>query len=74
MESVFRECVQEERPRGRTLLLSSHILSEVEHLCDRVTIIKDGRVVETGTLAELFLRHYATGATQLKPPNPEKPA
>jgi ABC-2 type transport system ATP-binding protein len=53
MESVFRECIQEERPRGRTLLLSSHILSEVEHLCDRVTIIKDGRVVETGTLAEL---------------------
>jgi ABC-2 type transport system ATP-binding protein len=53
MESVFRDCIQEERPRGRTLLLSSHILSEVEHLCDRVTIIKDGRVVETGTLAEL---------------------
>jgi len=53
MESVFRECIQEERPRGRTLLLSSHILSEVEHLCDRVTIIKDGRVVETGTLTEL---------------------
>jgi ABC-2 type transport system ATP-binding protein len=53
MERVFRECVQEERPRGRTLLLSSHILSEVEHLCDRVTIIKDGRVVESGTLTEL---------------------
>jgi ABC-2 type transport system ATP-binding protein len=53
MESVFRECIQEEGPRGRTVLLSSHILSEVEHLCDRVTIIKDGRVVETGTLAEL---------------------
>ena len=53
MESVFRECIQEERPGGRTLLLSSHILSEVEHLCDRVTIIKDGHMVETGTLAEL---------------------
>lgn len=53
MESVFRECIQEERPRGRTLLLSSHILSEVEHLCDRVTIIKEGHVVETGTLPEL---------------------
>jgi ABC-2 type transport system ATP-binding protein len=53
MESVFRDCIQEERPRGRTLLLSSHILSEVEHLCDRVTIIKDGHTVETGTLAEL---------------------
>jgi len=53
MESVFRECIQEERPRGRTVLLSSHILSEVEHLCDRVTIIKDGRVVESGTLTDL---------------------
>jgi ABC-2 type transport system ATP-binding protein len=53
MESVFRDCIQEERPRGRTLLLSSHILSEVEHLCDRVTIIKEGHTVETGTLAEL---------------------
>jgi ABC-2 type transport system ATP-binding protein len=41
MESVFRERIQECRPRGRTLLLSSHILSEVEHLCDRVTTIKD---------------------------------
>jgi ABC-2 type transport system ATP-binding protein len=53
MENVFRECIQEERPRGRTVLLSSHILSEVEHLCDRVTIIKDGHSVETGTLADL---------------------
>ena len=39
--------------RGRTVLLSSHILSEVEALCDRVTIIRAGRTVETGTLAEL---------------------
>jgi ABC-2 type transport system ATP-binding protein len=53
MEGVFRECIQEERPRGRTVLLSSHILSEVERLCDRVSIIKDGHSVETGTLAEL---------------------
>ena len=53
MENVFRQCIQEERPRGRTVLLSSYILSEVEHLCDRVTIIKDGRTVETGTLADL---------------------
>jgi ABC-2 type transport system ATP-binding protein len=53
MESVFRECIQEERPLGRTVLLSSHILTEVEHLCDRVTIIKDGHAVETGTLKEL---------------------
>ncbi|GAA3224096.1 ABC transporter ATP-binding protein [Nonomuraea helvata] len=50
MEEVFRECVKEPR---RTVLLSSHILAEVEALCDRVTIVRDGRTVETGTLAEL---------------------
>ena len=53
MEAAFRECVEEERQGGRTVLLSSHILSEVEALCDRVTIIRAGRTVETGTLAEL---------------------
>jgi ABC-2 type transport system ATP-binding protein len=52
MEEVFREVVQEHR-RDRTVLLSSHILAEVEALCDRVTIIRDGRTVETGTLADL---------------------
>ena len=53
MEEVFRACVAEERERGRTVLLSSHILSEVEALCDRVSIIRSGRTVETGTLTEL---------------------
>ena len=53
MEGVFRDCVAEERSRGRTILLSSHILSEVEALCDRVAIIRAGRTVETGTLADL---------------------
>jgi ABC-2 type transport system ATP-binding protein len=53
MESIFRGCIEEEKARGRTVLLSSHILSEVEHLCDRVSIIKDGRTVESGTLQEL---------------------
>jgi ABC-2 type transport system ATP-binding protein len=53
MEAVFRQCAEEERAAGRTILLSSHILSEVEALCDRVTIIRAGRVVETGSLAEL---------------------
>jgi len=53
MEAAFRECIEEERQGGRTVLLSSHILSEVEALCDRVTIIRAGRTVETGTLAEL---------------------
>jgi ABC-2 type transport system ATP-binding protein len=53
MEEVFRECIQDERRRGRTVLLSSHILAEVEALCDRVSIIRAGRTVETGTLAQL---------------------
>ena len=53
MEEVFRSCVADERERGRTVLLSSHILSEVEALCDRVTIIRSGRTVETGSLDEL---------------------
>ncbi|SNS55718.1 ABC transporter ATP-binding protein [Actinomadura mexicana] len=53
MEEVFQECVREERRGGRTVLLSSHILNEVEALCDRVTIIRKGRTVETGTLDEL---------------------
>jgi len=56
MEAVFNECIEEERKRGRTVLLSSHILSEVEALCDRVSIIRDGRTVESGTLSEL--RHF----------------
>jgi ABC-2 type transport system ATP-binding protein len=53
MESVFRECIAEDKGNGRTVLLSSHILSEVEALCDRVSIIRNGRTVESGTLAEL---------------------
>jgi ABC-2 type transport system ATP-binding protein len=57
MEAAFRQCVTEERQDGRTILLSSHILAEAEALADRVTIIRDGRVVETGTLAQM--RHLA---------------
>jgi ABC-2 type transport system ATP-binding protein len=53
MEASFRECVNDERHDGRTILLSSHILAEAEALSDQVTIIRDGRAVETGTLAEL---------------------
>ncbi|AEV81515.1 tetronasin ABC transporter ATP-binding protein [Actinoplanes sp. SE50] len=54
MEEVFREVILQEKLRGdRTVLLSSHILAEVEALCDRVTIIRAGRAVETGTLADL---------------------
>ncbi|NUR59034.1 MAG: ABC transporter ATP-binding protein [Catenulispora sp.] len=53
MEAEFRACLAEEKARGRTILLSSHILSEVEAVCDRVSIIRRGRVAESGTLAEL---------------------
>ncbi|MFW5415688.1 ABC transporter ATP-binding protein [Nocardiopsis sp. CNT-189] len=53
MEAVFRECIAEQRAEGRTVLLSSHILAEVEAVCDRVTIVRGGRTVEAGTLSEL---------------------
>jgi len=60
MEATFQAAVQEERDRGRTVLLSSHILAEVEALCDRVSIIRDGHAVETGTLSDL--RHLTRTA------------
>ena len=53
MDAVFRDCLAEERARGRTVALSSHILAEVEAVCDRVTIIRAGRAVESGSLADL---------------------
>ena len=53
MESQFQQCIQEMKEQGRTVLLSSHILAEVEALCDRVSIIRSGRTVESGTLSEL---------------------
>jgi ABC-type multidrug transport system ATPase subunit len=53
MEAAFRETIEELRQSGTTVLLSSHILSEVEALCDRVTIIRSGRTVESGALADL---------------------
>jgi ABC-2 type transport system ATP-binding protein len=57
MEMVFRQCVQEAKERGQTVFLSSHILSEVEALCDRVGILRNGHLVEEGTLAQL--RHLS---------------
>jgi ABC-2 type transport system ATP-binding protein len=53
MEVEFQSCIREVKAEGRTVLLSSHILAEVEALCDRVSIIRAGRTAETGTLAEL---------------------
>jgi ABC-2 type transport system ATP-binding protein len=57
MEQAFRQCVHEARQQGQTIFLSSHILSEVEALCDRVAILRAGQLVETGTLADL--RHLS---------------
>lgn len=57
MEQAFRRCVHEARDRGQTVFLSSHILSEVEALVDRVAIVRAGRLVEAGTLAEM--RHLS---------------
>jgi ABC-2 type transport system ATP-binding protein len=57
MEREFRGCVLEAKAAGQTVFLSSHILSEVEALCDRVAILRAGRLVEVGTLAEL--RHLS---------------
>jgi ABC-2 type transport system ATP-binding protein len=53
MEEQFQDCIREVRREGRTVLLSSHILAEVEELCDRVSIIRAGRTVQTGTLDDL---------------------
>ncbi len=53
MEKVFQECVFEIKSQGKGILLSSHILSEVEKLCDKVSIIRQGKIIETGTLSEL---------------------
>jgi ABC-2 type transport system ATP-binding protein len=69
MEEVFREAIAQEKQRGdRTVLLSSHILSEVEALCDRVTIIREGRTVESGTLADL--RHLTRTAIKAEVTEP----
>ncbi len=53
MEQVFQEYVREAKAAGKSVLLSSHILSEVEKLCDRVGIIREGKMIETGSLDEL---------------------
>ncbi|WP_208542829.1 ABC transporter ATP-binding protein [Nocardioides euryhalodurans] len=71
MEAVFQEVVQELRAAGRTILLSSHILSEVEALCDRVTIIRAGRAAETGTFDQL--RHLTRTSVVVETAKPLEP-
>jgi polyether ionophore transport system ATP-binding protein len=69
MEAVFRECIREEHAKGRTVLLSSHILAEVEELCERVTIVRLGRTVESGSLAQLrHLTRTSITAETARPP------
>jgi ABC-2 type transport system ATP-binding protein len=63
MEVAFRDCVKEAKARGQTIFLSSHILSEVEALCDRVGILREGKLVDEGTLQEL--RHLAAQTVEV---------
>ena len=63
MEQVFRECMRESKAAGQTVFLSSHILSEVEALCDRVAILRNGALLQIGTLAEL--RHLSALTIQI---------
>jgi ABC-2 type transport system ATP-binding protein len=70
MDAVFRQCVDDFRDEGHSVLLSSHVLAEVERLCDRVTIIRAGRRVESGTLAELrHLTRTSVMAELTRPPD-----
>jgi ABC-2 type transport system ATP-binding protein len=69
MEAAFRDTVAEVRAVGRSVFLSSHILSEVEALCDRIGILREGRLVEEGTMAELrHLSAHVVEATYDGPP------
>ena len=63
MEQAFRRSVAEAKANGQTVFLSSHILSEVEALCDRVAILRAGRLVEIGTLAEM--RHLSALSVEI---------
>ncbi len=68
MEKVFQEHLTQVRAEGRTVLLSSHILSEVETAADRVSIVRAGRIVDSGTLADLrHLTRTSVTATLARP-------
>lgn len=68
MEAQFQQCVREAKAAGKTVLLSSHILAEVEALCDQVTIIREGKTVDTGTLDEL--RHLTRTSVKVQTKRP----
>jgi ABC-2 type transport system ATP-binding protein len=70
MEAVFQDFILTTKAEGRTVLLSSHILAEVEKICDRVTIIRQGRTVQSGTLAEMrHLTRTTISAQTRQPPD-----
>jgi ABC-2 type transport system ATP-binding protein len=68
MEAVFQDCIREVKAEGRTVLLSSHILAEVEALCDRVSIIRLGRTEQSGTLQEMRHLTRTSITVELKAP------
>ncbi len=68
MEAVFQDCIRKLRAEGRTVLLSSHILAEAEALCDRVSIIRHGRIVQSGSLPEL--RHLTRTSVTVETAHP----
>jgi ABC-2 type transport system ATP-binding protein len=68
MEAEFQRVVREVRGEGRTVLLSSHILAEVEALCDSVSIVRSGRTVQTGTLVELRRLRRTTVTAEVRRP------
>jgi ABC-2 type transport system ATP-binding protein len=70
MEAAFSDVARGLKDNGRTILLSSHILSEVEKLSDRISIIRAGRIVEVGTLAEMRKLHTTTVSAVVRAPVP----
>jgi ABC-2 type transport system ATP-binding protein len=68
MEAIFQDYIKELKAGGKTVLLSSHILAEVEALCDRVTIIREGKTVLSGTLDELRHLHRTTVKARTEKP------
>ena len=68
MEKIFQENVKEAKAAGKSVLLSSHILSEVEKVCDKIAIIREGKIIETGTLSEM--RHLTRTQLTIKTKEP----
>ncbi len=70
MERTFQQCVLEAKNEGKSVLLSSHILSEVEKLCEKISIIREGKIIETGTLDEMRHLTRTNLVVQTKQPFP----